>query len=173
MLGLLQAVSKSDSIELAMRAVDAERECVVLRDRCEALRAELEAERRKEKEVMEVEHSRELPEVEADKQATESFLERIAELSARLDRQTYELEQEKRKHLELAELYEKEQREKDEVLLRNAQVSQEVEIAKQELRAQHRDADELYGKTSSLEKKLKEKSQVCFMITIFELCPTF
>lgn len=169
-MGLLQAVSKSDSIELAMRAVDAERECVVLRDRCASLQAELEAERSREKEETEVELNKVFPEVKADKQATEEvFLERIAELSARLDRQTYELEHEKRKHLELAELYEKEQREKDEVLLRNAQVSQEVEIAKQELRAQHRDADDLYGKTSSLEKKLKEKSQVCLKKAFFIL----
>lgn len=160
MMGLLQAVTKSDSIELAMRAVDAERECVALREQCQALQAELAAERSRE--VPEVELVRE---AEVDKQASDSLLERIAELTARLDRQTYELEHEKRKNMELAELCEKEQREKDEVLMRNAQVSQEVEIAKQELRANQRDADELYGKTSSLENKLKEKSQVCLKNT--------
>ncbi|XP_054282991.1 golgin subfamily A member 1-like [Macrosteles quadrilineatus] len=134
------AVAKSDGIDMATRVVDAEQKCSELTEKYEALQREIEIERTTVSEKVE---------------------ERIAELTVRANKHLYELEEAKQKQQELLNLYEKEKREKDEALLRNAQVSQEIEMTKQELRNQELEINEIFSKNSSLDKKLIDKTQEC------------
>ncbi|KAK6618916.1 hypothetical protein RUM44_003297 [Polyplax serrata] len=53
----------------------------------------------------------------------------------------------------------KERREKDEMMMRNAQISQEVELSKQELRKQEMETSELHSKIRELESSLKDKQK--------------
>lgn len=57
----------------------------------------------------------------------------------------------------------KERREKDEMMMRNAQISQEVELSKQELRKQEMETSELHSKIRELESSLKDKQKVNFI----------
>jgi golgin subfamily A protein 1 len=133
-------------MDLAAKVFEAESKCTELTEKCEALQRELTSERRRVEEEAE---------------------ERVAELTVITERQLYELDQERRKCEELANLYEKERREKDEALLRNAQVSQEIEMVKQELRNQQKEVDEIFRKNSSLDKKLSDKTQVLCSSSFF------
>lgn len=60
----------------------------------------------------------------------------------------------------------RERHSKEEALLRNAQVSQEVDIAKSELRQQELEHEELFKKVSVLEASIQEKEQVCYLIVL-------
>lgn len=68
---VFQALTKNDSMDLAVRLVDVERRYDELTEKYEALQKQLEAER--------------------SNGASDETLERIAELNATVDRQLYEL----------------------------------------------------------------------------------
>lgn len=135
-----QAVAKSESMDLATRVVAAERQYADIQAECERLQQELDKERDKSKETVREEN------------------EIITQLTAELDRCKIVINEDKRQYDELKNTIDKEKREKDEALLRNAQVSQDVEIVRQELRVQQQDTEELYKKQSDLENQLKEKT---------------
>lgn len=129
-------------MDLATRVVAAERQYSDIQAECERLQQELDKERDKSKESIREEN------------------EIITQLTAELDRCKIVIHEDKRHFEELQSTVDKERREKDEALLRNAQVSQDVEIVRQELRVQQQDSEDLYKKQKDLEKQLKEKKLV-------------
>lgn len=54
----------------------------------------------------------------------------------------------------------RERGEKDATLLRNAQVNQQVELAKQELREQEQECTELHNRFALMEQTISEKDKV-------------
>ena len=133
-------------MDLATRVVAAERQYADIQAECERLQQELDKERDRSKESGKEEN------------------ELISQLTAELDRCRSVINEEKKHYEELKSAVDKERREKDEALLRNAQVSQDVEIVRQELRVQQQDSEELFKKQSDLEKQLKEKKLVSILI---------
>lgn len=69
-------------------------------------------------------------------------------------------ETEKKFSSEINDALEKEKREKDDMMMRNAQISQEVELARQELREQGLETTELQSRVSDLEYKIIEREKV-------------
>jgi hypothetical protein len=70
------------------------------------------------------------------------------------------LEAEQTRNAGLSISLDRERGEKDVTLLRNAQVNQEVELAKQELREQEQESIELHKRITVMEKKLADKDRV-------------
>jgi hypothetical protein len=70
------------------------------------------------------------------------------------------LEREQSRSSELGISLDQERREKDITLLRNAEVNQQVELAKQELREQEQETIELQNRITVLEKKLADRDLV-------------
>lgn len=132
---MLQAVAKSDNMDLASKVVELEHLYSEIQTKCTRLQEELEREQEKNQDAVEEEK------------------EIVINLKAELD-------QERRVVEEMSERIEKERREKDDALMRNTQMSQEVELARQELRVQHQETDELFKKSSTMEKQLTDKTQV-------------
>ena len=73
------------------------------------------------------------------------------------------LEAERTHNANLCISLDRERREKDETLLRNAQVNQQVELAKQELREQEQECTELHNRISVMEQTLSVKDKVYFL----------
>ncbi|KAL0273778.1 UNVERIFIED_CONTAM: hypothetical protein PYX00_006375 [Menopon gallinae] len=69
------------------------------------------------------------------------------------------LEMEKKLNEDMSIALEKERQEKDDMMMRNAEISQEVQLAKQGIREQEMETSELQSKLASLEKKLAEKGK--------------
>lgn len=70
------------------------------------------------------------------------------------------LEAERNRSTNLSVSLDQEQGEKDATLLRNAQVNQQVELAKQELREQEQECTELHNRIALMEQALSEKDRV-------------
>ena len=70
------------------------------------------------------------------------------------------LETERTRSANLSITLDREREEKDSTLLRNAEVNQQVELARQELREQEQESVELHNKLAELEKKVSEKDKV-------------
>jgi hypothetical protein len=70
------------------------------------------------------------------------------------------LEAERTRSANLSISLDREQGEKDATLLRNAQVNQQVELAKQELREQEGECTELHNRIALMEQTLLEKDKV-------------
>jgi golgin subfamily A protein 1 len=69
------------------------------------------------------------------------------------------LEAEQTHNADLSMSLDRERGEKDETLLRNDQMNQQVELAKQELREQEQESIELHKKITAMEKKLADKDK--------------
>jgi hypothetical protein len=70
------------------------------------------------------------------------------------------LEAEQTRSANLSISLDRERGEKDVTLLRNAQVNQQVELAKQELREQEQESVELHNRIAVMEKTLADKDMV-------------
>lgn len=70
------------------------------------------------------------------------------------------LEAERTRSADLSISLDRERGEKDATLLRNAQVNQQVELAKQELREQEQECTELHNRNALMEQTLAEKDRV-------------
>lgn len=70
------------------------------------------------------------------------------------------MEAERTRSANLSISLDRERGEKDATLLRNAQVNQQVELAKQELREQERECTELQNRIALMEQTLSEKDKV-------------
>ena len=70
------------------------------------------------------------------------------------------LEAERSRSTNLSISLDQERGEKDATLLRNAQVNQQVELAKQELREQEQECTELHNRVAIMEQTLSEKDRV-------------
>lgn len=70
------------------------------------------------------------------------------------------LEAERTRSANLSISLDRERGEKDATLLRNAQVNQQVELAKQELREQEQECTELHNRIALMEQILSEKDRV-------------
>lgn len=96
-----------------------------------------------------------------------------------LDNLKEALDSERKMYLELSCALEKEREEKDEMMMRNAQIAQEVELVKQDFRNCEIETTELRTKLLRLEEQLKDKQKVSkkkfFLGTIFcfHLCLLF
>ena len=69
------------------------------------------------------------------------------------------LESERTRSANLSITLDRERGAKDATLLRNAEVNQQVELARQELREQEQESVELHNKLAELENKLFEKDK--------------
>jgi len=70
------------------------------------------------------------------------------------------LEAERTHSANLSISLDRERGEKDATLLRNAQVNQQVELAKQELREQEQECTELHSRIALMEQAISEKDRV-------------
>jgi hypothetical protein len=77
------------------------------------------------------------------------------------------LEAERTRSTNLSILLDQERGDKDATLLRNAQVNQQVELAKQELRKQEQENIELHNRIATLEKILLGKNRVYLLCLSF------
>lgn len=81
-------------------------------------------------------------------------------LEVKLKKLNEDMHAEKKLFEEINSCLEKERQEKDEMMMRNAQISQEVELSKQEHRKQELESNELHSRITELESKLKDKQKV-------------
>lgn len=96
----------------------------------------------------------------ADLQLSEKkSAEEVAHLQSKLDALSQESTEIHKRLEDMKRETEKEKSLKEDALLRNAQVSQEMDIAKAELRHQASEHEELFKKVSSLESAVSEKEQ--------------
>ncbi|GLH10676.1 Golgin subfamily A member 1 [Gryllus bimaculatus] len=82
-----------------------------------------------------------------------------SQLDEELRQVQVELRGEQARCIELQKSLSHERQDKDAILLRNAQVSQEVQLAQQAAREQQRDQAELLNRVTSLENQLSEKNK--------------
>ena len=82
------------------------------------------------------------------------------ELESKLIEINNELESGKKLYEETNRKLEKEKGEKDDMMMRNAQISQKIELTKQKLRKQELESNELNSKINELEEKLNDKEKV-------------
>ena len=71
-----------------------------------------------------------------------------------------ELSEEKSQNVESNKERERDRAELEATLMRNAQVNQQMELARHELRSQEREAHELHARLAELEATLKEREKV-------------
>ncbi|XP_014253176.1 golgin subfamily A member 1 isoform X2 [Cimex lectularius] len=94
---------------------------------------------------------------ETTQQELNSVRQEFADEKSRLDTELAAVQE---KLTNLQDELEKEKNAKNDALLKNAQVSQEVDMARQDLRQQQADVEEYLRKVNSLEETLKQKDQI-------------
>ncbi|KAL1123799.1 hypothetical protein AAG570_001570 [Ranatra chinensis] len=138
-VAIIHELMKSENSELVSRLEVAESSCSELRSESEKVKEELLAEK------------------EINRQLEDDLSSLKAKMKLEEDKAESELTDEKARNDKLSEELQKERKEKDDALLRNAQVSQEVDMAKQDLKQQQAESEEMYKKIGNLEDLIKEK----------------
>lgn len=142
----LQASKDGDISELSKKIHDVEATCEMLRNKKKDLQLKCDAEMDKVKDL----------EDEIEK-INNNVIAALSEDKLRLEN---ELRIEKEKWKATDDELGRERLAKDEALLRNAQISQEVNMAQHNLRQQQSDVEELMKRIAGLESQLKNKEEV-------------
>uniref|UniRef100_A0A0A9VSN5 Golgin subfamily A member 1 n=2 Tax=Lygus hesperus TaxID=30085 RepID=A0A0A9VSN5_LYGHE len=139
------AMKDGDVSELSKKIHDLEATCEMLRNKKKDLQLKCDAEMDRVRELED--------EIE---QINNNVIGVLSEDKLRLEN---ELRIEKEKWKAVDDELARERSAKDEALLRNAQISQEVNIAQQSLRQQQTEVDDLVKKSASLEIQIKDKDE--------------